>query len=234
MHFAAGDEAETSLGPAGKSVGFDELALLALLRDRDELAFTTLVDTYADAMLRTAMVFTGSRAVAEEIVQDTWIAVLSGLGQFEGRSSFKTWVFRILVNRAKTQALRDQRVVPFSVLDASSDDRVPSLPPERFLPPDHGRWPGHWSTPPESWGGEPEERLLAAEAMAAVRNAIESLPPLQRAVITLRDVEGWPAEEVCATLQLTPTNQRVLLHRARSKVRARLEQYLGSPAHPMG
>ena len=175
-----------------------------------------------------AMVFTGSRAAAEEVVQDTWLAVLSGLDRFEGRSSLKTWVFRILVNRAKTQALQDRRIVPFSALGAG-DGEGPAVPPERFRPPNDPRWPGHWSVPPEGWAGQPEERLLAAESMAVVRETIEALPPSQRAVITLRDIEGWPAEEVCAVLQLSQGNQRVLLHRARSRVRAQLEQYLASP-----
>jgi RNA polymerase sigma-70 factor (ECF subfamily) len=208
----------------------DDAGLLARLRGRDESAFALLVDRNADAMLRTAMVFTGSRAAAEEVVQDTWLAVLGGLDRFEGRSSLKTWIFRILVNRAKTQALRERRVVPFSALEAEGADEGPAVPPERFLPPGDPRWPGHWSSPPRSWAGQPEERLLAAEAMALVRETVEALPPLQRAVITLRDVQGWPAEEVCAVLKLTQGNQRVLLHRARSRVRAQLEQYLESPA----
>jgi RNA polymerase sigma-70 factor (ECF subfamily) len=188
--------------------------LLARLRGGDESAFAQVVDRYADAMLRTAMFFTGSRPAAEEAVQDTWLAVLGGLDRFEGRSSLKTWVFRILVNRAKTQALRDRRVVPFSALEAEGGEEGPAVPPERFRPPDADRWPGHWSAPPESWAGQSEERLLAAESMALVRDAIEALPPLQRAVITLRDVQGWTAEDVCGVLQLTRANQRVLLHRA--------------------
>ena len=212
----------------------DDAALLARLRGGDESAFALLVDRYADAMLRTAMVFTGNRAAAEEAVQDTWLAVLCGLDRFEGRSSLKTWVLRILVNRAKTQALRDRRVVHFSALEAGDGEQGPAVPADRFRPPDSERWPGHWSSPPESWAGRPEARLLAAETMALVRETVEALPPLQRAVITLRDVQGWPAEEVCAVLQLSQGNQRVLLHRARSRVRARLERYLESPAQPAG
>jgi RNA polymerase sigma-70 factor (ECF subfamily) len=211
----------------------DDPVLLAHLRAGDETAFALVVDRYADAMLRTAIVFTGSRPAAEEVVQDTWVAVLAGLDRFEGRSSLKTWVFRILVNRAKAQALRERRVVPFSALEVRGGEEGPAVPPERFRPAGD-RWPGHWATPPESWAGQPEERLLAAESMALVRETVEGLPPLQRAVITLRDVQGWTAEEACAVLQLTQANQRVLLHRARSRVRARLERYLQSPAQPVG
>lgn len=117
-------------------------------------------------------------------------------------------------------------MVPFSALTPAEADKRSSVPPERFLPPDHERWPGHWSAAPESWTSQPEERLLAAESMAVVRHAIETLPPAQQAVINLRDVHGWSAEEVCDVLQVTPANQRVLLHRARCCVRARLEKYL--------
>jgi RNA polymerase sigma-70 factor, ECF subfamily len=211
----------------------EEGVLLARLRGGDESAFAEVVDRYADAMLRTAMVFTGSRAAAEEVVQDTWLAVLGGLDRFEGRSSLKTWLFRILVNRAKTQALQERRVVPFSALEpGAAGEEGPAVPPDRFRPPGD-RWPGHWSSAPGSWAGQPEERLLAAESMALVRDTMEALPPLQRAVITLRDVQGWTAEEVCGVLQLSQANQRVLLHRARSRVRTRLERYLESPAHPV-
>jgi RNA polymerase sigma-70 factor (ECF subfamily) len=214
------------VAPAEVATPADEAALAARLRDGDESAFVALVSRHSGAMLRTALVFTGSRAAAEEVVQDTWLAVIRGIDRFEGRSTLKTWLFCILVKKAKSQALLDRRVVPFSALTPDQADERPSVPLERFLPPDHERWPGHWSAAPESWASQPEERLLAAESMAVVRQAIESLPPAQQAVISLRDVHGWSAEEVCDILQVTPANQRVLLHRARSCVRARLEKYL--------
>ena len=158
---------------------------------------------------------------------ETWLAVLNGLDRFEGRSSLKTWIFRILTNIAKTRAQRDGRTLPFSALQ--DPGRVPeaALDADRFLDPEHPRWPGHWAVRPEPW---PEDALVAAETQAVVAEAIEALPPAQRAVISLRDVEGWSSEEVRNALELSETNQRVLLHRARSKVRRALESYLGEDA----
>ncbi len=158
-----------------------------------------------------------SRAVAEEVVQETWLAVLTGVDRFEGRSSLKTWLFRILANKAKTRGQREARIVPFSALAVDGDEDQTAVPVERFA---RG---GAWATPPR---GVPEERLLAAETRARIAEAIAALPQNQRAVITLRDVEGLPAEEACNVLGLSETNQRVLLHRARAKVRAALERYL--------
>jgi RNA polymerase sigma-70 factor, ECF subfamily len=200
------------------------------LRERDEAAFAALVDEHSPAMLKLAATVVGSRAVAEEVVQDAWLAVLRGIDRFEGRSSLKTWIYRILHNLAKTRVAREGRSVPFSALvTADLDEREAAVEPERFLPPGHELWPGHWAVPPESWAGMPETRLLSGETMAVVRAAIESLPEAQRAAITLRDVQGWSAEEVCAVLQVSDGNQRVLLHRARSRVRASLERYLSNP-----
>jgi RNA polymerase sigma-70 factor, ECF subfamily len=194
--------------------------LLAPLRAGDEAAFCALVDRHAGAMLRTATAVTGSRAAAEEAVQDTWIAVLRHLHRFEGRSTFRTWVFRILVNRARTLATREGRTLPFSALSGSSPEEGPAVSPAQFDAA------GAWAIPPASWAGLPEDRLLARESMDLLRAAIEALPPAQRTVLRLRDVEGWSAEEVCAALQLTPGNQRVLLHRARTGIRTRLDEYL--------
>jgi RNA polymerase sigma-70 factor, ECF subfamily len=201
----------------------EDARLVKALRARDESAFELLMREYHASLLRVAQIYVSSRAVAEDVVQDTWIGVLNGIERFEARSSLKTWIFRILTNIAKTRAQREGRSIPFSALERPDAVPEPAVEPERFLPPDHERWPGHWSSKPEPW---PEERLLASETRAVVEEAIEQLPPAQRAVISLRDVEGWAAEETCNALGLSETNQRVLLHRARSKVRQALEDYL--------
>jgi len=194
------------------------------LRAGDEAAFVALVDRHSAAMLRLASVHL-SRAAAEEAVQDAWLAVLEGIHRFEGRSSLKTWIFRILMNRSRTRAQREERSLPFSALVDPEEEAEPSVDPSRFLGADHPQWPHHWATPPKSWGESPEERLLTRESQARIQQAIDALPPGQRQVITLCDVEGWEPEEVCRLLGVTSTNQRVLLHRARSKVRRALEQY---------
>jgi RNA polymerase sigma-70 factor (ECF subfamily) len=181
-------------------------------------------------MLRIALSHVRSRAVAEEVVQEAWLGVLQGLDRFEGRSSLKTWILRIVANRARTRGEREARSVPLSSLGDELDDGGPAVDPDRFLPADHPRYPGGWAIPPRSWAGLPEERLLAAETLEQVRAAIARLPARQQEVIVLRDVEGWEPEEVSAALELTPGNQRVLLHRARSKVRNELEGYLDEVA----
>ena len=202
----------------------DEGQVVAALKAGDEGAFAQLAREYHGSLLRVARIYVPDRAVAEEVVQDTWLGVLNGIGRFEGRSSLKTWIFRILTNIAKTRAQRERRTLPFSAL--SDPEGVPeaAVDPDRFRTGDDPRWPGHWSTPPEPWA--PEPRLLAAETREVIERAIEALPGAQRAVISLRDVQGWPAEEVCNALGITETNQRVLLHRARSKVRRALEDYM--------
>jgi RNA polymerase sigma-70 factor (ECF subfamily) len=215
-------------GPEQSAPTEDEARLLEGLRRGDEAAFVELLDRYHGALVRLAMVYVGDRAVAEEVAQETWLGVLRGLERFEGRSSLKTWVFRILTNRAKTRGEREGRMIPFSALagaEVEADD--PAVEPERFLPADHPKWPGHWSAAPRGWGDNPEARLLSGETGDLIREAVDGLPPSQRAVIVLRDVEGFGSDEVCALLQVSETNQRVLLHRARSKVRRALEQYLG-------
>jgi RNA polymerase sigma-70 factor (ECF subfamily) len=208
-------------GGAASELVTNELGLVDALRAGDEATFATLVGRYSGAMLRLAQLYVRSRAVAEEVVQETWIAVLNGIVRFEGRSSLKTWIFRIVANKAKTRAAKEGRSVPFS---AFAPDE-PSVDPERFRGPED-RYPGHWVTFPSSWAGEPEERLLASETLALVENAIAQLPPAQAVVITMRDVEGFDVGEVCDTLEISEGNQRVLLHRARSKVRRALEEYL--------
>lgn len=202
-----------------------DAVLLERLRQGDEQAFQLLVGLWAAPMLRLALTQTRMRAVAEEAVQDTWLAVLQGIGGFEGRSSLKTWVFRILVYTARAKAERERRVPPLTDLVAQSADGR-AVPEERFLSPEHPRWPGHWSEPPRAWARVPDEAALDAELGRQIRTAVDALPERQRAVLTLRDVEGWSAEEVCTVLALEPGNQRVLLHRARSSVRARLDPYL--------
>lgn len=200
----------------------DDMTLLDALRAGDEAAFETLIARYHGSLLRLAQLYVPSRAVAEDVVQETWLGVLSGLSRFEGRSSLKTWIFHILLNRARTRGQRESRSLPFSsVWDPQSEPGEPSVDPAQF---DGTGW---WGPHPQAWSYVPEERLLADETRAMIQRAIEQLPPSQREVITLRDVEGWSSEEVCNSLNVSETNQRVLLHRARSKVRRALEQYLG-------
>jgi RNA polymerase sigma-70 factor (ECF subfamily) len=199
--------------------------LLQRLRAGDEAAFMDLVDRYGPLMLRIALMHVSSRAVAEEVVQDSWLGVLRGLDGFEGRSSLKTWILRIVANQARTRGERERRSVPVSALTA--DEEEPAVDPARFRPFDDPRYPGGWTVPPAPL---PEEQLLAEETLARVREAIGRLPPRQQEVILLRDVEGWDPDEVGDALGLTPGNQRVLLHRARSKVRNALEDYLGAAA----
>ncbi|HEU5211294.1 MAG TPA: sigma-70 family RNA polymerase sigma factor, partial [Gaiellaceae bacterium] len=214
-----------------RPVDAEEQRLIARLRAHDEDAFMELVDRYSASLLRVALLFVSTRAVAEEVVQETWLGVLAGIDRFEGRSSLKTWIFRILTNRAKTRAVREARSIPFSSLAAAElGQDEPSVDPDRFLPASDPRWPGHWASSPRSWGELPEQRLLGAEARRVISDAIDMLPPVQRAVISLRDVEGWSSEEVREELDLSDGNQRVLLHRARSKVRAALDEYLAEAA----
>jgi RNA polymerase sigma-70 factor (ECF subfamily) len=199
--------------------------LVARLRAGDEAAFRELVASYHEALVRVALIYVRRRDVAEEVVQDTWLAVLRGLDRFEGRSSLKTWIFRILANIAKTRAAREGRVIPVSTLDDPTLVAEPAVPPERFRPPYDPSRPGWWASPPAEWQ-LPDERLLQSEALDVVRDAIDDLPASQRAVITLHDVLGWSPEEVRNALEITATNERVLLHRARSKVRRALEDYM--------
>jgi RNA polymerase sigma-70 factor, ECF subfamily len=200
---------------------------VAQLRAGDEAAFRELLRRYGPSMLRVAMMYVSTRAVAEEVVQEAWLGVFKGLDRFEGRSSLKTWIFRILTNTAKTRGEREGRSVPFSSL--AGDEHDEPVDADRFLGPDH-RWAGHWSSAPRSPREVPEERLLAGEARERIVAAIEALPENQRAVITLRDVDGFDAGEACDILGISEVNQRVLLHRARAKVRGALEEYLDEEA----
>jgi RNA polymerase sigma-70 factor, ECF subfamily len=207
----------------------EDLRTAAALRAGDETAFRELVERHHAGLIRVALMYVRTRAVAEEVVQDTWIGVLRSLPRFEGRSSLRTWIFRILANQARTRARREARSVPFSAL-AGPDDDAPAVDPDRFLSAEHPAFAGHWGSPPRSWDTIPEERLLARETRERVLEAIDGLPATQRAVISLRDVEGWSSDEVCDLLEISEGNQRVLLHRARSKVREALEDYLDGRA----
>lgn len=215
---------------AAEQIIHDDRELIEGIKRRDELAFLELVKRYQGPMLRVALVYARSRAIAEEIVQDAWLGVLKGIDTFEGRSSLKTWLFRILVNRARTRAQREGRMVPFPSHEDESRGQA-SVPEDRFLGPDHPEWPHHWAVPPKAWALSPEARLLSRETLACVTDAIAALPPSQQAVITLRDVKGWTSDEVCNVLEITETNQRVLLHRARSRVRGALERHFESGVH---
>ena len=196
---------------------------LAALRAGDERAFRDLFARSYPMMKRVARAYVASDAVAEEIVQETWMAIVTGIDRFEGRSALGTWIFSILTNQAKTHSAREKRAVPFSSV-APSDVEEPVVDPDRFQKDDEA-WPGHWATPPRPWQ-KPERRLLALEARDHLNAALAQLPDRQRLIVGLRDVEGYSAEEVCDLLGLSPENQRVLLHRGRARLRAVLEEYL--------
>jgi RNA polymerase sigma-70 factor (ECF subfamily) len=202
-----------------------DATVLAQLRAGDQTAFRELVTRNQAAMVRFASGFVPSTAVAEEVVQDTWIAVIRGIDGFEGRSTLRTWIFRILANQARTRGARERRTVPASSLaDELADASQPSVDVERFAGPP-GR--GLWAQPPARWSDQPEERLLVGATFDRFAATAAALPENQRRVLVLRDVEGWTSEEVCELLGLTEGNQRVLLHRARSKLRSLLESELG-------
>ena len=207
----------TSSGVPSAS-GADEAQLIAALRDGDEEAFAHLVDRYHASMVRVARAYVASKEAAEDVVQDAWLGVIHGLDRFEGRSSLKTWMFRIVINKAMTRGGRDARSVPFSSLGPDE----PAVDPDRFR--DSGRWAGHWASPP-SPGELPEAAVLGHETRALIDSVIAALPTNQRVVITLRDVQGLSAPEACELLGVSEATQRVLLHRARGKVRAALEVY---------
>jgi RNA polymerase sigma-70 factor, ECF subfamily len=205
----------------------DDNRLIAALCRGNADAFAELVDRHSRAMIRVAMAYVPSRAAAEDAVQETWIAVMRGIDGFEGRSSLKTWIFRILTNVAMRSGARERRSVPFSALAEAEDTGEPSLDPDRFLPADHALFPGHWAIMPTRWP-TPEEGLLAGETRGVIAAAIAELPVAQRTVIALRDIEGWSSEEVREALEISAGNQRILLHRARSRVRNAIESYYGA------
>lgn len=202
----------------------EDIELVAALQRGEEAAFLELIDRYHACLIRATQLYVPSQAVAEEVAQEAWIGVLAGIGRFEGRSSLKSWIFRIAINCAKARGPRERRSVPFSSMAPVEGADEPAVDPERFRGEDH-RWAGHWASPPERWG---EARLLEIETADVARRAIEALASEQRQVITLRDVEEWSAEEVCEALGISESNQRVLLHRARCKVRSAIEAYMQS------
>ena len=202
----------------------EEADLVARLRGGDERAFEALVDRHYATMLAVARGYVRTRAIAEEVVQEAWLGVLNGIDRFEGRSSLRTWIMRIVVNIAISRGEREARSVPFSTL-ASEESDEPAVDPERFRGRNDG-FPGHWRAYPGNWASLPDDALLGRETLGVVMSAIEELPDAQRLVITMRDVAGCTPEEVCGALDVSDGNQRVLLHRARSHVRGALERHL--------
>ncbi len=213
------EHVEQYAAPAGQA------EIVAALKAGDERAFAALVDEHGAAMLRVALMYVSTRAVAEEVVQEAWLGVLKGIDRFEGRSSLKTWIFRILTNTAKTRGEREGRSLPFSSLGGGDPDGdEPAVDADRFV--GSGRDEGHWTSAPSRWSDLPESRLVGKETLEVTQAAIDALPEAQRIVITMRDVDGFSSEEVRNVLGVSESNQRVLLHRARSKVRRALESYL--------
>ena len=210
---------------SGQRADSDESQLVAALRSGDEAAFVELVDRYGSTLLRLASAHVPSRAVAEEVVQETWLGVLRGIDRFEGRSSLRTWITSILLNTARSRGERERRTLPISFLRRQREEgrSEPAVDADRFQGRRDER-PGWWSVPPDRWE-EPDERLSRDAAQAVMLDAVRRLPARQREVIALRDLNGWSAEEACNALGLSETNQRVLLHRARAKVRAALEDH---------
>jgi RNA polymerase sigma-70 factor (ECF subfamily) len=200
-----------------------DLAVVERLRAGDEATFMMLVQQHQAPMLRIARMYVSSRAVAEDVVQEAWLGIIKGLDQFEARSSLRTWMYRIVTNVAKTRGQREGRSVPFSAL--AGDGLDSAIDPEWFQGANE-RFPGGWRTFPDDWRGIPEDRVVGNETLQRIGQAIDALPPLQAQVMRLRDVLGWSSDEVCNALDLSETNQRVLLHRARSRVRRELDGYL--------
>ena len=217
--------AEQVLG-AARGAGSDE-EMLAALRTGDERTFRELFAHHYPGMKRLARGYVGSDAVAEEVIQETWLAVVTGIGSFQRRSALTTWIFSILINQARTHCARERRAMPFSSI-APSDPDQPAVDADRFQQDDEA-WPGHWATPPRPWA-KPERRLLSLEARQRLKDALDQLPERQRLIVGLRDVDGLSADEVCDRLQLSAENQRVLLHRGRSRLRAVLEEYFEGTA----
>ena len=202
-----------------------EVAFLARLRQGDQGAFDELVTRHHSALIRMAMGYVADREVAEEVVQDTWIAVIEGLDRFESRSSLRTWIFGIMIHKAKDRGVREKRHMTFSSFEAVDDDNDETIDPSRFH--QSGEWVGHWAFPPQPWDDQTPEKLLASQqAVNAMNKAIEALPRTLKDVLILRDVEGVDGKEVCNLLNITETNLYVRLHRARERVRQAVETYL--------
>jgi RNA polymerase sigma-70 factor (ECF subfamily) len=193
----------------------EERQLVQRLRDGDQGAFVELIDRYHSSLLRLARTFVPSDAVAEEVVQDTWLGVVRGIDRFEGRSSLKTWLFRILTNRARSTGVKESRSVP------DEFEHEPAVNPNRF------GFFGHWSSPPLAWD-DVEQQILTGATVGAVYESLGRLPETQRRVLVLRDIEGLDSEEVCDILGITEGNQRVLLHRGRARIRQAVEDEFGA------
>jgi RNA polymerase sigma-70 factor, ECF subfamily len=218
------DPLRPAAAPSASAYG-DDLQVIEALRRGDEAAFEWLVGQHHAALVRLALRYVSDPAVAQEVVQETWLHVFQGIGRFAARSSLRTWIFSILGNRARKHGARENRSVPFAAV-WGADLGDPAVPSDRFRPSDAAVKPDAWASPPPSWGDSPEIRVLSAEVQAVIENAIKTLPLAQREVVTLRDVDGWTADEVCRALSISASNQRVLLHRARSTLRNLLETYL--------
>ena len=215
-----GSSASTSSG-----LGKGEPTLLARLKRGDEKAFDELVNQHHSALIRMAMGYVADREVAEEVVQDTWMAMIESLDRFEGRSSLRTWICGILIHKAKDRGVREKRHTTFSAFESDDDDNDEAVDPSRFQ--QSGEWAGHWAFPPQPWDDQTPEKLLASQqAVNAMNKAIEALPVTLKEVLILRDVEGVEAKEVCEILSITENNLYVRLHRARERVRAAVETYL--------
>jgi RNA polymerase sigma-70 factor (ECF subfamily) len=210
--------------PAGAATLPPDDVMVSRLRDGDERTFAALVDTWSPAMLRTARAFVADGHTAEDVVQEAWLGVLRGIDSFQARSSLRTWAYRILVNIAKTRGVRDARTVPMSSLAPDDDDHAPTVDPARFRGPED-RWPGGWRSFPAEWPS-PEQAVVAEEMRRHLGAALAALPARQRIVVSLRDVQGYSSEEVCAMLDISAGNLRVLLHRARASLRGTLEDRL--------
>jgi RNA polymerase sigma-70 factor (ECF subfamily) len=194
----------------------NEAALVERLRAGDEAAFVEIVNAHHAALVRIAMSFVSNRAVAEETVQDTWLAVVKGIDRFEGRSSLRTWLIGIVVNRAKTAGVKERRTVPFDSSEPTAPELIGSFAPD-----------GSWARPPEPWSDQVDDRIVATQIVGQLGSFLDELPPMQRAVVTMRDVEGLSSAAVCEALDLSEANQRVQLHRGRTVLRARLADVMG-------
>ena len=216
---------ESTVVSAGTPPSEAERTLLARLRVGDEDAFGELVDKHHGALIRMALSHVADREVAEEVVQDTWMAVIEGLSRFEGRSSLRTWIFGILIHKAKDRGVREKRHTTFSAFESYEDDHDEAIDPSRFQ--QSGEWAGHWAFPPQPWDDRTPETLLASQqVVTAMQQAMDALPVTLKEVLVLRDVEGMESKEICELLKITETNLYVRLHRARERVRQAVEQYL--------
>src|SRR2546426_8160027 len=215
----AGSARDQATAAESRAASAEDRSLVVRLLARDQAAFATLVRAQHESLVRLALIFVRNRATAEEVAQDTWSGVLAGLAGFEGRSSLRAWIFQICSNHAMRRGEREARSTPFSALGSPDE---PAVDPGRFEPD------GHWADPPHAWGADTPDRILdRAEAVACIGRVLDELPPAQRAVVLLRDVEGLDAAEACDVLEVSEANQRVLLHRGRSKIRRALEKFLG-------